>query len=334
MRFGLICLLMLLLTGLTVGSLSAQRSGAGLDEATAEAVYAARDKAVEQILKASRSEDAYLRANAIEAAEPLSDRLPALVKLGLEDDDPVVRFAALVVIGRQRMTDLRGSLRRHLADGSDSVKAAAMYALTRCGEAVDLTPLAGMLASGSATTRGNAAMVLGRLGDRSAAPLLKEMARVPMRRAPAALAAVVRLQFAEAVLRLGDESELDAVRAGAYSQFDEVRVLAVKIMGQARDGAMLPAFVKLMDEKEPIEVRLAAAEALARLGRSDGRATVLAGMASERATVRAQAALVAWRLPTEASARAAIDLLDDENSAVRLAAAAAILRFGRNPAEE
>ena len=252
---------------------------AELTEESARAIYKARRKAIQTILTAAESEDPFIRANAIEAGAWLDNaRLGALVKLGLEDEAAVVRFAALLTIGNEKLSDYVGS-----------------------------APMAGLLASDDPSARSNAALLLGRMGDRSAVPMLQAMSRRPMRRVSAARAAVVRLQFAEAMVRLGDDKGLDALRAGAYSQFDEVRIVAIK------------------DERHPIQVRLAAAESLARFRQHDGVQVLLEALVSTEATVRVQAGLTAAKLPTDTVILAVINQLDDEDKAAKLAAAAAVL---------
>jgi len=326
------CMLTVALLAVAVCALPS-RAGtlpAGLDEASAEAVYAARDKARDIVLAAAESDDAFVRANAIEAGNTLDkDRLGALVKLGLEDESSVVKFAALVSIGRLRMREQAGSARRFLDAESGSVRAAAVYALQQCGEKVELTPLAGLLADQNPTTRSNAAMLIGHMADPSAVPLLEAMSKRPMRRVGAARAALVRLQFAEAIVRLGEDDGLDALRAGMYSQFDEVRIVAIKTLGELGDRAMLPAVDEIIsDERSPLEVRLAAAESAARLRRDDGLAVLLAAVKSEKDTVRVQAAAACRFFPTPKVVSAVIEMLADASPNVRVAAAATVLRLG------
>jgi len=299
----------------------------GLSEASATAIHEARRKAIQTILAASVSEDPFIRANAIEAAALLDDtRLGALVKLGLEDDEAVVQFAALLTIGNERLKEHAGSAKRFLESDSGSVRAAAMFAMHACGKKVDLSPMARLLASDDPGVRSNAALLLGRMSDRSAVPLLAAMSRRPMRRVSAARAAVVRLQFAEAMVKLGDDKGLDALRSGAYSQFDEVRIVAIKSMGEVGDEAMMPALRELLkDDRQPIQIRLAAAESLARLRQADGMKVVLEGLVSTEPTVRVQAALAGSKLASDGVVLAVVNQLDDANEAAKVAAAAAVL---------
>ncbi len=287
-----------------------------------------RPKAIEQIIASARSSDPFLRANAIEAAQTLPDRVRPLTQLGLTDQHPAVRFAALMTLGKVKLNDLANAARPLLEDENPSVRAAAIYALRRTGARVDLTPLSAMLASQDPALRGNAAMVVGLLGDPGAIPMLKETAQVPIPRANAAQDAIIRLQVAEAIVTLGDASMLDAIRAGAYSQFDEVRVLAVTLMGQLGDRRFEKA-VGTMLENPPVELQLAAAGALARFGHADGLPVIEVAAGSQIDAVRAQAAMTLGLFPISQAAPTLAKLLDDPVEQVRLAAAAAVVSPAR-----
>ena len=79
-----------------------------------------------------------------------------------------------MAIARAQDRDLSLLVRPLLQDDSASVRAAAMLALARTGNSVDLSPLAAMLSENDAEVRGNAYLVLGELGNRSAVPLIRE----------------------------------------------------------------------------------------------------------------------------------------------------------------
>lgn len=285
-------------------------------------------QATDQVLVSVRSASPFLRANAIEAIQAVPRRSVPVIQLAFDDPHPVVRFSALTLMGRLKIRALAPAARRFLNDPSKSVQGAAMFALHQCGdESGDITPLAGMLASQNPSLRGNAAMLLGYLGDPSAVLMLKDLARVPMPRVSAVQESIVRIQVAEALVRLGDTQALNALRAGAYSQFDEVRVLAVSMMGELGDQRMEKAFATMLIQP-PIELQIAAAGALARFGRHEGFAVVMEATFSSMTTVRAQATLTLEYFHRHAQARTALEqLLDDPEEQVRLAAAAAILRI-------
>ncbi len=319
-----------------------------------------RQRAVEQVLSASRSEDRFLRANAIEAAGPIKEHLVPLAQLGVRDEQAVVRFAALVMIGRQPLRDLgplareqaareaqrveqvrrevlekgegmtdvdRRRLRQALSE-SESAYAAALFAARRCGQPVDISPLSTLLGRRDPSVRSNVAMLLGMLGDPSAVPLLREAARQPLPRANNVQAVLSRLQIAEAMVKLGDDASLDAVRAGAYSHLEEVRVVALSMLGSLGDHQMEKGMAALL-AKPPVEIQLACVASLRRLGRAEGLDLTLEAAGSVLPPVRAQAAAILG-LMKEAQAREMLaKLLDDPEQTVRLSAAAAILVAGK-----
>ncbi len=285
----------------------------------------ARDRAIEQIVACSRSQDPFVRANAIEAAQLMPRRVVPMIQLGIQDANPAVRFAALVTIGKLRLTEMAPTAQRLTDDPSASVRAAALFAGYRCQQQPDISPFAAMLTSVNPTVRGNAAMLLGLMDDRGAVEMLKELAATPMPRANPVQEAIVRLQVAEAIVKLGDDSALNAIRASVYSQFDEVRVLAVSMLGGLSDRRMEKALAQLLLEP-PIELQVAAAGTLTQLGRPEGLPVILQACGSPVPTVRAQAGITLGYFRSRSAAQALLALLEDPHQAVRLSAAAGILR--------
>lgn len=295
-----------------------------------------RERAIEQIITSSRSEDPFLRANAIESAHDLPERVVQLVHLGLRDENPVVRFVAVATVGKLKLADLVGSVEKLHDDVSPSVRAAVLFALRRCGRAVDLSPLADMFVQPDPTLRGNVALLLGELGERSAIDMLKILSEAPLdRNLIVEQEEIVRIQIAEAMVLLGDDLALEVLRASAYSPYDEVRIIAVRALGSVVDRKFERGLINLLDQN-PIELKLAAAESLARITQvhDPNRARVekevlsraMQGARWDAPAVRAQAALVLSTLNSPAAAALRARLLDDPHEQVRLAAAAAIIR--------
>lgn len=275
------------------------------------------------IADAAGGADPFIRANAVEASQHIPSLAARLVPAALQDQAAVVRFTALVVMGRLNLSSNSAVARQLLDDSNASVRAAALFALTACGEKVDITPLAGLLHDDHPGTRANAAMLLGLIGDSSAVALLKDAARDPMSRVSAQQAAIVRLQIAEAVVNLGDEESIDAIRSALFSQFAEVQVVAATMLGKLKDRQMQPALEGMLAD-QPIEIQLAAAGALAQMGKPRGVEAVLAAANHDLDTVRGQAALVLGRFPGRDAEAALARLMQDASPAVRVAAAAAL----------
>ncbi len=319
----------------------------------------ARDKAVSIIIRAVSDNDPFTRARAVEAAHMLPDHLAPLISQALDDNHRAVRFSALVTVGKFRMLDFADSAEsvlvkervretelRTLLESTDgaldparkrglsravgesrSVQAAALFAMKRCGRDVNLTPMAAMLQDDDPYLRSNVVMLLGHLGDPSAIGLLKLTAESPMQRAKSEEAALARLQLAEALTRLGDESMLQVIRSAVYSEFHEVRALAVQIMGDLGDRRWQPGLLQILREsRNNLELRLVTARSLAKMGNFDGRDLVIEGGRSQTLLFREVAAHALGYFDDAASARFLVQLLNDPQQRVRLAAARAVLQ--------
>ena len=301
-------------------------------------ISALQQMAAKQVLVSARSQRADIRANAIEAAEALPRRRGVLAEAGLRDPDPVVRFASLVVIGKMKIVAVAAGARNLINDPNDSVRAAAYFALARCfgtnrnanPMAIDITPIAAMALSENPNTRANAALILGLLGDKSSIQLLRAAATRSAPRVAQVKQRLVNLQIAEAIVRLGDNDAIDAIRAGAFSQFDEVRVDAINMLGRAGDRRFEPAFLQILDADTPIEVKVAASGTLARFGRGEGLDVVLKSALSDNPVLRAQAAYVLGLFRNQPAMQLLGRMLNDKSEQVRISAAAAILGGGRD----
>ncbi len=181
-----LCLLLSLLCAGLAPAASAQDASPNAEPAPKTArqwLVEAEDKAVREVLDAARSSDAQFRAQAMEAIQPRPKRALPLAQIALEDENAAVRFAALITVGKLKLEPLAERALRMQGDDDPSVRAAAMYAADACGKTVNMNELPRLLGSDDPTVRGNAAMVLGLMGDRSAVPMIREIAQRPMRRA-------------------------------------------------------------------------------------------------------------------------------------------------------
>jgi apolipoprotein N-acyltransferase len=287
--------------------------------------------------EASRSPDPMIRAIAIEAMEPDPALLEPAVRRGLGDPNPGVRFVAAMVGSKAGLEGLAPLVEPLRMDANESVQASAILALHRCGRKVDLAPLARMIFSPSAEVRGNAAMVLGELGNRTALPMLSEALLTPMPRALPAQVRVVDLQIGEAMVKLGDTAQLEPIHAALFSRSDQGECigLACQIVGSLRDQSAIPMLQRLIDaggsDTRPTEIRLVAAVAVMQILRPGPSSLVelgVLGSQDARPEVRGIAARLLGSYQTPESIAALGRLLRDRDPAVQVAAAAAVLRQG------
>ena len=293
-----------------------------------------RQDALMILRKAADSASPQLRANAIEYLQPLPDDLEPIVRKALADDNRGVRFVAAMTIGKLKINRLAPLLEPLLHDESESVQAAAIYGLRRCGRQTNPTPLAAMLVSDDPEIKGNAALVLGELQDKSAIQVLEHAVGRGLSRVEPARAKIVELQLAEAMVKLGAENQVMPIRAALFAPAEqsEIIALACQMCGALKDGKAAPDLNNILlyggPRQRPAEVRMAAAMALAQI--DPGRAhpeIPLQYVQSEHDQLRAQAATTLGAIGDPTSLPYLAHLLNDPNPIVQAAAAGAVLRM-------
>jgi HEAT repeat protein len=295
-----------------------------------------REDALDRLGELASHPDPRVRANALEALAQVPARAHPALARGLEDPSLPVRVVALMGVGLSRERSLAPRAREMLESPHEEIRASAIYALMRCGEEVDPTPLAPMLLGHpSPRVRAHIAFILGELGDPSAMGLLRAAARDPMPRAGQSQVALLRLQVAEAMIKLGDDSQLQTVRAALYPSRPEeleATALAVQIIGQVQDrGAVdqliyLAAYRNERGEPMPAEVRLGAAGALARMEMPQGTVLARDFLESPAPALRAQAGYVLGQSGQARSLEPLARLMDDPEALVQVSASAGVVR--------
>ena len=292
-----------------------------------------RPAVIDRLMVMATSDVAQVRANAIEGLERAGARAEPVVALALRDENPGVRSVAASVAGRAKLVDLEPTLRGLLADESPFVRASTIGALNAMGRSADPSELSEMLLNArNSRLRSHAAFVLGELGDSSAVPLLKQARAMPIRNASEVERRLVRLQIAEALVKLGEGDSIDSIRAALYPARPEeleATALAVQIIGQVRDRGSIDQLIYLSDDGSdrvmPAEVRLAVAGALARMGMTEGGFLADEYRENTNEAVRAQAAVVYGRTGRAENLPKLRLMLQDSSELVRVAAASGAL---------
>ncbi|MEE9404311.1 MAG: HEAT repeat domain-containing protein [Algisphaera sp.] len=335
-----IALALLLLT--TVATLPACQIGHKAPSAssspapTLSSIAKQRDRAIAIVRNIAHHDNPQLRMRAIETVQHLDSRtaLP-LIQEALNDDHPAVRYAALVTVGKTPLPWLADAALAHAHDTQqpDYVRAAGTFAAHKTAPSpdrpIDLTPLTTLLWSKASGMRANAAVLLGDSGEVAAKPMLRDAALNPPARTAALDQELLDLQIREALAKLGDEEQIKKIRLACYSNFDEVRVLAVLMLGRLNDHSLSGNFIGFL-AKDPMELRLAAAQSLAELGNPEGLPVAQLAARSQHPSIRSQAALTLGRIahasPQNNTIQPALGrLLNDSDPGVRLAAASAVL---------
>jgi len=274
--------------------------------------------------------------NAIEGLLQAPARLePSLARL-LTNESPAVRAIAAKAIARGKLANAAESTRPLLTDPVSIVRSAAIFALAANGLKVDPTPLATMLKTGQPRERAEAAYILGELGNTSAVTLLRDGASTPMPRADAVEARLAYLQMAEAMVKLGEDSAINEVRAALYPARPEdleATVLAAQIIGQVKDKQSAAQLIYLTADKDPMgnpypaEVRLQIAGSLAKLGNSRGVYIADEFAKSAKPVLRAQAVSVYGETRQREFLAKATAMINDPDGIVRIYAATAVLKI-------
>lgn len=282
---------------------------------------------------AAESDHPLLRANALESLHARPEFLPPYARRGLGDENRAVRFVAAMTVGKFRLEELADLVEPLLHDESGSVRAAAIYALFRCGRTVDLNPLAALINSDDPEVRANAAMVLGLLGNSTGALLIEQAVGRGMELTSPARAKIVDLQLAEALFYLGRTEQVHTIRAALFLTPDnqEVTALACLIAGRMGDHGAIGGLQRLVlgsgVDRRPAEVRMAAITALAQLGEQVPAGSLDAYVVHRTPEIRHQAAYALGEVGRTNALPALARLLHDPNPLVQVAAAGAIAKL-------
>ena len=291
--------------------------------------------AIDILQRAVDSTNPLLRMNAIEGLRFAPELAPDAIRKGLGDANRAVRFVSTMLVGELKLTNLRPLVEPLLLDESDSVRAAAICAVRRCGGKPDMNPLSAMLLGENVEVKGNAALVLGQLGDQSAVSLLRYALGRGLLLTGGAKRKIVEMQISEAMVKLGDLQQLEVIRAALFSRPEEgeITALACQICGEVKDEGSLPNLLDLSTrtgrQQQSAEIRMAAALAVSRI---DPQRSVLAVpdayVTSTRFELRAQAASTLGGSKQRAALPTLGRMMKDANPLVQVSAAAGVLEIG------
>lgn len=299
----------------------------------------ARERAISQLERLAQHANPQVRGNALEGLLEAPGRSSEWLRRGLQDESPGVRAIALMGVGKAGRADLAEDAAFLLRDRSPWVRLGAAYALAANGDTRAMPLIARvLLESDDPRLRAQAALVLGELGNKSAVPLLREALARDMPLAPAGQRRLMALQMGEAMVKLGEQEQIQPIRAALYPARPEdleATALAARILGEVGDHAsenQLALLTARLDDRGnmlPPEVRLSAIYALAQLGRTQGDVFALAYLDDSTPAVRGLAALCLGEIGKPEHLASLEPLLADPDPAVRVHAAAAVVRLTR-----
>jgi len=273
--------------------------------------------------------DPRIRANAVEVVASTREvRLMPTVRKLMADPVVPVKFAAILAVGDLGYAPAKDEVGPMLNDANPNIQIAAAYAMTRLGHPECYKAISNAVASTDQTVRANAALLLGKSGQKEGTRFLYWT----LQRDDSS--DMVVLQTAEAIAMLGDHRIYPKLWTRLISAYADDRVIGIRAMGALGTDEAKSAIVTMLDDSVP-EVRLAAAEQLGKLGDSAGEAEVLAVFeknltanldAQSQQRIKTLGALAIGEIGTARTAKYLPQLLQDPSKTVRLAAAKAALR--------
>ena len=269
-----------------------------------------------------------IRCKAIEvvAATQRTELMPE-VQLLLRDDFVPVRFTAALAVGDLEYHPAENDVRQLLKDQQD-VRIAAAYAMDKLGYADSFGLISKAITSDDQEIRANAALLLGKIGDKRALePLYWAMRDEDS-------GPKVMFQAAESIAMLGDKRIYSKLWTELISFYADDRVLGIRAMGALGTVDAQNALITMLYD-EILEVRLAAAEQLGMLNDTAGEPIVIdvftrnltAKMKKQEIEyVRVRTALAIGQIGTASLVKYLPQLLKDKSKFVRIAAAKAVFQ--------
>jgi HEAT repeat protein len=278
-----------------------------------------RNSARTQLMTDAQSDDAVLRANALEAMQDtLGEQAAPQITTALGDKASLVRFAACMAAGKLKLSSAYATLAQLANDPDDNVKVGARFALHRLGDKRRTNELEALAQHIDPGVRGNVAMAIGLLEEPSGINVLRGLA--------ADKDMTVRLQAFEAMWRLGNRQGLESLVAGTLSSFADDQLVCVLALAQPRDSRVRPHLYGKLTSEYP-EVALGAARALGMVGSDEGYIVAIKGARSPDARQKVLGALALGAIGRADAQEYLAPLLKDPSAQVRLATATAILQL-------
>ena len=265
------------------------------------------------------SSDPGLRAISLESLKNVHRPLAQdLVKRALSDTSPMVRFTAAMVAGDQKMVDLKEQLIALATGPMVSVRPAAIYALARIGDAAYMDELPSMLMSKDPVVRANVAFILGRLGDKSAIPLLRTDSNDRSHG--------VKLAITSALARLGYHRAVNSIVALSLSSYAQDHLAALSTCRTLESPLAVNVLLAGLHDPSPA-ARLIAARGLGQRGSTLGETIAVKAAASSDTHLRVLGALALGAIPVSSNAGLLEKMLTNTDPRVRIAAASGLIHL-------
>ena len=232
-------------------------------------VQSLRSQALTILKNGLNNDNAYIRAHAVEvAAESNSRQMMPDISARLDDSSAAVRFAAATAVGDMRCFGCEKQVRPLLNDTNENVQLAAAYALVKLNQSQYHDKIRQAAKDLDQTVRANAVLLLGKLGNQDDLKLLYSVLHDENSQDN------VRLQAVESIAGMKDkEMYRSKLWALLISKYADDRVMGIRGMGALGSAEAKNAILTMLQD-DVLEVRLAAAEQLGRLGDKRGEMEV------------------------------------------------------------
>ncbi len=288
-------------------------------------------KAFQIISECLNNPDPILRSYATEVVGTarLMPLMPRVVQL-FNDPEVSVQFQALIAAGDMKYTMASPNVQQvyRMSQQDVNVRMAAAYALVQMGSLQHANYYKQQIKHPDLTIRANAALLIGKGGNRSDLALLEWAMN------DSQSDEWVRLQALESLARLQSPNVYEKIWTRLINAFADDRIWGIQAMAQLRSNQAVSAITTMLDDEVP-EVRLTAAEQLGKLGDPIGESVVrevlekpIPGDMATQMRTKIMATLAIGEIDSDALAKHLPRLLKDTSKRVQLAAAKAIFRQG------
>lgn len=219
-----------------------------------------------QLYQAADNSNPAYRSNAIEAlAEVEGYKAGGVFKQALDDPKPLVRFAAAMAIGDAKYTPALEKLLK-MANPSERLEpdkrvfCAVIYALHQLGNDDYAGELGELMFDEQEEVRADAVLAMGKMGDASAIGPLNTLLTDERKEN-------VKLVIVEALALLGDQKSAAMLETHIRRRFIEDQLIAINAMAESPSSRSPHVLYNtMMRVKEEVIVRCAAAASLAKIG--------------------------------------------------------------------
>lgn len=323
--YGMVVVMLLGVFGCNSRQANARSSSA----LSSVAVQTLKPRAMEILRSSLKDENPYLRAPAVEVVVQTGQKeMMSEITQRMDDSTVAVRFAAIVAAGDMQCFGCEQAVRKHLTSEDENIRLAAAYSLYKLNDVSSHAVLRQGLNHADSTVRANAALLLGKLGNKENIPLLYGLLK------DQTADDKVRIQAVESIARLKDvRIYRGKLWALMISEYADDRVMGILGMAELGTVDAKNAIATMLTDDVP-EIRLIAAEQLGRLGDTSGHDEI-AGYLDKLATLNQSdfgtvtAVRAIGRIGTPELIAYLPKALNSDSAIVRLTAAQSVLLLAR-----